>query len=368
MRPLQALIDLDALRHNYQCLRARHGGRLLAVVKANAYGHGAVRCSRALAAVADGFAVACLEEAVQLRDAGIRQPILLLEGVFEACELDEVARLDLWQVVHDAGQLELLAHWRGTPLRVWLKLNSGMNRAGFSPDAVGVAWQRLTAHPALQIGALMTHFSCADEPERPETGRQLAQLDAMLSTLPGQASQLPLSLANSAALLTRPDSRRDWGRAGIALYGIDPTLPEQSALRPVMTLSTRIFAERTIARGETLGYGGRFVAPAPMRIGLIAAGYADGYPRAAVDGTPVVIDNQHARLVGRVSMDMITVDLSNLPGCGRGSDVELWGTRLNAETVARHAGTIAYEIFCNVKRATFRYRDSEGGDADGITA
>lgn len=350
MRPARALIDLDALRHNYRLARGRHGARSLAVVKANAYGHGAVQCARALAE-ADGFAVAFLDEALVLRDAGITQPILLLEGVFTADELLRVAAFDLWPVVHHAGQIEMLeAADLPHPVHVWLKINSGMNRAGFNPDEVRAVWQRLHDSGKVSGITFITHLARADEPQVITTPRQVQDFEAAIAGLPGERS-----LSNSAGILAWPQSHADWGRAGILLYGADPLPDESNGLRPVMTLQSEVLSVRELPAGAPLGYGGRFRAEAPMRVGLVAMGYADGYPRSAPDGTPVAVDGFKTRLVGRVSMDMLTVDLTGLPEAGPGSTVELWGPRVPVNRVAELAGTIAYELLCNVKRVRFEY-------------
>ena len=312
MRPARALIDLDALRHNYQLARNRHGGRALAVVKANAYGHGAVRCARALAADADGFAVACIEEALELRAAGIDRPILLLEGVFEPAELDDVIRHDLWIVVHHAEQIRIIEHASpALPLEVWLKMNSGMNRAGFLPHELRAAWQRLKDSGKVGAITLMTHFARADEPQVDTTAEQLAAFNTAARDLPG-----PRSLANSAAILAWPATHHDWARPGIMLYGADPIPGEPNGLRPVMTLDSAVIAVREIPAGAPLGYGARFHADRATRVGLVAMGYADGYPGVVPDGTPVAVDGIRTRLIGRVSMDMLTVDLTDLPDAG----------------------------------------------------
>lgn len=351
MRPARALIDLDALRHNYRLARTRHGGRAFAVVKANAYGHGALACARALAAEADGFAVAFIDEALQLRAAGITQPILLLEGVFDADELDDVARHRLWIVVHHHAQIDMIERRPlPTPLNVWLKINTGMNRAGFEPDVVRAAWQRLHDSGKVAEIALMTHFARADEPEAQATAEQIATFNDGVLNLPG-----PHSLANSAAILGWPASRRNWARPGILLYGADPMPAQDNGLLPVMSLESEIIAVRDIAPGAPLGYGARFVAETPTRVGLVAMGYADGYPRSAAEGTPVAVDGSITRLIGRVSMDMLTVDLTPLPTAGLGSKVELWGRQVPVNRVAASAGTIAYELLCNVKRVRFDY-------------
>ena len=351
MRPARALIDLAALRHNYHLARQLHGGRALAVVKANAYGHGAVRCAQALADEADGFAVAFLDEALELRAAGIQQPILLLEGVFAAEELADVARHGLWTAVHHEAQIEMIERTAlAAPIHVWLKINSGMNRAGFLPATVGGAWQRLRASGKVADITLMTHFARADEPQVITTEAQVSRFDAATAHLPGARS-----LANSGAILGWPQARRDWARPGILLYGADPMPDEGHGLQPVMTLESAVMAVREIAAGEALGYGARFVAERDTRVGLVAMGYADGYPRGVADGTPVAVDGLPTRIIGRVSMDMLTVDLTDLPDAGIGSGVELWGRQVPVNRVARAAGTIAYELLCNVKRVRFSY-------------
>jgi alanine racemase len=351
MRPARALIDLDALRHNYRLARGRHGGRALAVVKANAYGHGALACARALAAEADGFAVAFLEEALELRAAGIEQPILLLEGVFAPDELDAVVRHDLWIVVHHAEQIRLIEKARpALPIEVWLKVNSGMNRAGFLPHEIRPAWQRLKDSGRVAGITLMTHFARADEPQVVTTADQITAFDSATRELPG-----PRSLANSAAILGWTAAHRDWSRPGILLYGADPMPGDPNGLRPAMTLESAVMAVREIPAGAPLGYGARFHAERPTRVGLVALGYADGYPRVVPDGTPVAVDGLRTRLIGRVSMDMLTIDLTDLPDAALGSRVELWGANIPVNRVAEAAGTIAYELLCNVKRVRFEY-------------
>ena len=352
MRPARALIDLAALRHNYRLARERHGGRALAVVKANAYGHGALRCAQALRDEADGFAVAFLGEALELRAGGIDAPILLLEGVFGADELAEVARHGLWLVIHHEEQLRMLeCAPLAAPVDVWLKVNSGMNRAGFVGDAVAQAWRRLHASGKVGRIVLMTHFARADEPELGTTLEQLRRFEAATAGLAGERS-----VANSAAILAWPQARRDWARPGILLYGADPLPAVDHGLRAVMTLDSAVMAVREIAPGEALGYGGRFVAARPTRVGLVAMGYADGYPRVVPDGTPVVVVGGRAsRIIGRVSMDMLTIDLTELPEAGIGSRVELWGEQVPINRIAHAAGTISYELLCNVKRVRLEY-------------
>ena len=352
MRPARAIVDLDALRHNYRIAKARHAGRALAVVKANAYGHGAVRCAKALGAEADGFAVAAIEEALALRDGGITAPILLLEGVFEASELAEVEAHDLWMVVHHLEQLQMLeAYAAKKPFNVWLKLNTGMNRAGFAPELARELHDRLLASGKVGKLTLMTHFARADEPDSDATAQQFARFRAGVAGIAAEHS-----VCNSAAILAWPAVRGDWGRPGIMLYGADPMPLDGGQLRPVMTLESRVIAVREIAAGEPLGYGARFVAERPTRVGLVAMGYADGYPRVVPTGTPVAVDGKPGRIIGRVSMDMLTVDLSGLADAGLGSRVELWGAQVPINAIAAAAGTISYELLCNVKRARLEYR------------
>ncbi|MDO4433157.1 MAG: alanine racemase [Alysiella sp.] len=360
MRPLICEIRLHHLRHNYQTLKKLHGGKLLAVVKANAYGHGSVRCAQALHDLADGFAVACLEEAIELRENGITRPILLLEGVFQAAEYDLVDKFNLWTVVHNQGQLEaLLAYNWHNPVTVWLKMDSGMHRAGFFPHNYAAAYTALKQSPQVAEIVKMTHFACADEAERGMTEMQIEAFDIACQDLAGESS-----LANSAALIAYPEARREWGRAGISLYGINPVAVlsgclkngEQVALKPVMRLTSRIFAERVLQPHEPIGYGAKFYTKRSTRVGLVACGYADGYPRHAPNDTPIAVNGERTRLIGRVSMDMLTVDLHDSHH-GADSEVELFGDVVSVNEVATAADTIAYEILCNIKRANRVYVD-----------
>ncbi|MES2819134.1 MAG: alanine racemase [Pseudomonadota bacterium] len=354
MRPARALIDLHALRHNYRLARELAGGKTLAVIKADAYGHGAVRCAEALQDEADGFAVACIEEALQLREAGIRAPILLLEGFFEADELALIAHHQLWCVVHALWQLEAIEQASLIrPLRVWLKLDSGMHRVGLAPADYVAAHRRLLASGKVEDVVLMSHFARADEPDSPRSDEQQTLFDATCRGLEGA-----ISLRNSPALLDNRGRPGDWSRAGIMLYGASPfEQPHSQAarLQPVMTLESKIISLRELPAAEPVGYGARFVTAGATRVGVVALGYADGYPRHAPSGTPVSVDGQPAPLIGRVSMDMLTVDLSHLPGAGLGSRVQLWGREVLASAVAAHAGTIPYQLFCNLRRVPLVY-------------
>jgi alanine racemase len=360
-RPILATVHPEALRHNLQ--RARDcapDARVWAVVKANAYGHGIERCFDALRS-ADGFALLDLAEAERLRALDWRGPIQLLEGVFEPRDLELCSRLHLWHTVHCNEQIDwLAAHKTQVPHRVFLKLNSGMNRLGFTPAAFRSAWARLNALPQVDEITLMTHFSDADGPRG--IAHQVAAFEAATADLPGERT-----LCNSAALLRHPrDALRgegvqnlaaDWVREGIALYGSAPDFPARSAadwgLQPAMTLASRLIGLQSLQAGDTVGYGSAFTADGPMRIGVVACGSADGYPRHAPNGTPVLVDGVRTRVVGRVSMDMVTVDLGPVPAAGMGSEVVLWGRAasgavLPIDEVASAAGTIGYELMCAV--------------------
>ena len=350
-RPIQATIHTSALTHNLGVLRsAAPDARVWAVVKANAYGHGIERVFDGLRA-ADGFALLDLTEAQRIRALGWRGPVLLLEGAFEARDLELCSRLDLWHTVHCDAQIDMLAaHKTHAPHRVFLKMNSGMNRLGFAPGQFRAAWARLNALPQVDEISLMTHFSDADG-DRGIAG-QLAVFEEASRGLPGERT-----LGNSAATLRHrlPGVALDWVRPGIAVYGSAPDYPERCAadwgLQPTMTLAAKIIAVQTLTAGDTVGYGSSFVAPCAMPVGVVACGYADGYPRICPTGTPVLVDGVRTRTVGRVSMDMITVDLAPVPAAGVGSEVTLWGRSstgavLSIDEVARQAATVGYELMC----------------------
>jgi alanine racemase len=349
-RPIEALIHTDALAHNLARARAAApDARLWAVVKANAYGHGLERVYEPLRA-ADGFALLDLDEAVRLRGLGWRGPILLLEGVFEPRDLELCSRLGLWHAVHCEAQIDwLAAHKTHTPHRVFLKMNSGMNRLGFTPSAFRSAWARLNVLPQVDEISLVTHFSDADGPRG--IAHQVAAFEAATQDLPGERS-----VANSAAILRHGGAHRsDWVRAGILAYGSAPDFPERDiahwGLQPAMTLRSRLIGTQQLQPGDTVGYASRFTADRAMRIGVVACGYADGYPRLAGTGTPVLVDGVRCGTVGRVSMDMLAVDLTPVPAAQLGSEVTLWGrgpqgSVLAIDEVAHAAGTIGYELMC----------------------
>ncbi|MCG6933951.1 MAG: alanine racemase [Gallionella sp.] len=346
-RPIQASLDLSALENNLRIARRTTSARIMSVIKADGYGHGLMRAAEALAAT-DGYALLDLADAVRLRESGYRQTILLLEGFFSAEELPVIAENRLTCVIHSPWQIPLLEGYPGSgSLDVWLKVNSGMNRLGFAPQQVAQVMEQLRRHRAVGEITLMTHFANADE------ARGIAEPLALFNDI-AAPYRVPRSLANSAALLRYPESHGDWVRPGIMLYGASPFAPEigeqfsaqRLGLLPVMTLGSRIIATQELRAGDEVGYGAMFRADQAMRIGTVACGYADGYPRHAPNGTPVLVDGQRTRTVGRVSMDMLSVDLSTLPGAGVGSPVVLWGEGMPIEEVARAAGTISYELMC----------------------
>ena len=356
MRPLVATIDLSAIRHNYALAKGCAPGRqAFAVVKANAYGHGAREVVSALTE-ADGFAVACLEEAGEVRALHGAARVLLLQGCFEAAEYRMAAQLALDVVVQSREQAEaLLETSLARPLNVWLKLDSGMHRLGFGAAELRAWHARLSGAAQVAELNLISHFACADLPEHP---LNRLQLDCYRSL-----DDLPFarrSLANSAAILTRPEAHLDWLRPGIMLYGASPFADRPAAelgLKTAMSLGGVLIAVREVPAGDSVGYGASWVAPRPTRIGTLSCGYADGYPRTAPAGTPVLVGGQRVPLVGRVSMDMLMVDLSNVPQAQVGSPVELWGAQLPVDEVAAACGTIGYELLSKLAaRVPRRYR------------
>ncbi|GAB3481164.1 alanine racemase [Polaromonas eurypsychrophila] len=351
-RPILSTIHTAALGHNLARVRAAApDARVWAVVKANAYGHGIERAFEGLRG-ADGFALLDLDEARRMRALDWRGPILLLEGCFELRDLELCSRLGLWHTVHCDEQIDMLAtHKTQLPHRVFLKMNSGMNRLGFTPARYRAAWTRLNALPQVEEISLMTHFSDADGTKG--IAAQLQAFEAATHDLPGERT-----LSNSAAALRHGAAigeKSDWVRPGIAVYGSSPDFPEHSAtdwgLLPTMTLASKIIGVQNLVAGDTVGYGSSFTADGPLRIGVLACGYADGYPRHCTTGTPVLVGGVRCRMVGRVSMDMLTVDLTPVPEAGIGSDVTLWGQSatgvvLSIDEIARAAGTVGYELMC----------------------
>lgn len=343
-----ATIDLAALRHNLAQVR-RHAphSRVMAAIKADGYGHGASHVARALADDADCFAVACLEEALVLREARIQAKVALLEGILSMEEAKLSLRHELQIVVHDHWQLELLEQLpQGARVTLWIKLDSGMHRLGFPLEDVPGLWERVRARPDWEFCGWITHLACADEPDNPATREQVAAFARALQGVPGARS-----IANSAGLMAWPEARADWVRPGLMLYGASP-LPgktgEAIGLRPAMKLESRLIAVRRYPRDARIGYGAAYRCPMDMPVGVVAVGYADGYHRALPTGTPVLVRGRRVPVVGRVSMDMITVDLRDAPDAQVGDGVVLWGPGLPVEEIAQRAGTVAYELLCGL--------------------
>lgn len=361
MRPLVADIDLDALRHNYQlACRCAPKSRSVAVIKADAYGHGALACAQALERDAPAFAVACIEEAITLRQGGITTPIVLLEGIFSADELALVDAHGFWIAVHSQWQVDvLLAATPSQPIPVWLKVDTGMHRLGFAIEEAAAIWRKLSAAPNVTALHLMSHFATADLQDSRYFNQQMARLQGLANEL-----DAPLCLANSPATLAWPVAHGDWNRPGIMLYGSDPLevandITQQ--LQPVMTLRSEVIAMRELEEGEPVGYSGRWRAPRRSRIAVVACGYGDGYDRHARDGTPVLVNGQRCAIAGKVSMDMLTVDVTDVTDTVIGSEVVLWGRASNGvilpvDEVARYCDTISYTLLTGVlPRAPRRY-------------
>lgn len=349
-------VDAAALRNNLAVVRRfAPGARVIAAVKANAYGHGLEYAARALAA-ADAFAVARVEEALALREAGISHPIVVLEGVFAADQLDAAANHDLQLVVHSLEQIAMLEQYAGTHrFAVWLKVDSGMNRLGFKTEEFAAAHARLASCPAVGTLRLLTHLASAENAGGLETRLQLDRFRALSAPL-----RLERSIANSAGIIAWPDAHGEWVRPGLMLYGASPFAERSAAdlgLLPAMTFTTQVIAVRNVAAGEAIGYNGVWRAKRRTRIAVAAVGYGDGYPRCMHAGAPALINGREVSVVGRVSMDMTMLDATELPGVAVGDEVTLWGKGLPAERVASFADTIAYELFCRIAE---RVRREEG--------
>jgi alanine racemase len=348
---VSATVDAGALRHNLQALRRlAPQSRVMAVIKANAYGHGLITVARALRD-ADAFAVARVDEGLALRAAGIDAPTVLLEGVFDREQLDAAAGAGFELVVHTGEQIELLRGCApGTSFKVWLKLDSGMNRLGFKGSAFDAAYAALCGLGAVRSPVnLFTHLACADEPELPTTADQLDRFAAVTRALPGERS-----IANSAGMLSFPQARADWVRPGLLLYGVSPlsgAIGADYGLKPAMTLNSHVIAVKDVAAGEKVGYGGAWTAARPTCLAVAAVGYGDGYPRNLDSGTPVLVNGERAGLAGRVSMDMIGIDVTDLTRAPRlGDPVILWGEGLPVEEIAVWAQTVPYELLCGISQ------------------
>jgi alanine racemase len=346
-RPIRATISSSALAHNLTVAKRLAGeAKVWAVVKANAYGHGVERAARAFAG-ADGFAVLDFAEALRLRVAGVTKPILMLEGFFKSADVELLVKHSLTPVIHNPEQVEILKRTALVgEIDVYLKVNSGMNRLGFGVESVRPAYNALRMHRQVRNVTLMTHFADADGASG--VSAQLAWFDELTKSFEAARRR---SLANSAALLRYPEARGDWVRPGIMLYGCSPFSDQtahQLGLKPAMTLSSEIIAVQTLQPGERIGYGFSYEAVGEMTVGIVACGYADGYPRHAPTGTPVLVNGKRTRTVGRVSMDMIAVDISGMPDASIDTPVTLWGEGLSADEVAESAGTLSYELLCKV--------------------
>jgi alanine racemase len=346
----KASVDLAALRHNFARVREIAGSRsILVMVKADGYGHGIVRTAQALSE-AEALGVAAFEEGITLRQAGITQPIVIMSRFSQADQIALASRYQFALVLNQPYQIELLENARlSAPITVWLKLETGMHRLGLAPEQFLDAWQRLKRLSWIQqpIGAMM-HFACADAPAHPLNAEQEKTFKKLTADFPG-----PKSMANSAAILSRPDALADWVRPGIMLYGASPfrhQTGDQCRLRPVMTLTSRLIAVRTLEAGDCIGYSATWVCPEKMPVGVVEIGYGDGYPRHARNGTPVLVNGTICPLIGRVSMDMIVVDLRKAKNPQVNDPVTLWGEGLPVERVADYAETISYELFCKVTR------------------
>lgn len=344
-RPIQATIHLDALHHNLAVVQSHAPySKVMAVIKAHGYGHGLLRVAEGLRA-ADGFAVLNMEEAIALRQAGVRQVILLLEGLFATEEIVQAVQYDISSVVHCAQQVQMLESANvQKPLSVFIKANTGMNRLGFTEQDFSQACRRLAACPNIAGITLMTHFATADE----ELG--IAAPFALFETMTA-GLDYPQSLANSAAILRYPETHKDWVRPGIMLYGASPVAGTPAAsygLRPAMSLNSRIIAVQTLQPRDSVGYGRRYIAAKATRVGIVACGYADGYPRHAPNGTPIAVAGQLTQTLGRVSMDMLYADLTDIPEARIGSSVELWGDQVPVDAVAEASGTVGYELLCAI--------------------
>jgi alanine racemase len=343
----RATIDLAALHHNLQQVRKKiNGAKILAMIKSNGYGHGLVRMARAFKD-SDALGVATLGEALELREAGITSLIVIMQGFNEPRELDDIITHQLTPVIHDHAQIDLLAKANLTaPQFVWLHVDTGMHRLGFVDDEIGQAIQRLSQIENLTNIGLMTHLADADNPKHDYTQVQLQRFQELANEWAG-----PKSICNSAGILAFLEAIADWVRPGIMLYGVSPFAGRTGLdenLQPAMTLSSMLIAVKNLKKGEPVGYGCTYCCPEDMPIGIVAIGYGSGYPRHAKSGTPVLVGDHEVSLIGRVSMDMLTVDLRGVPNPRVGDPVTLWGKGLPIERVAECAETIAYELLCHV--------------------
>lgn len=349
-RPARVVIDKTALRHNYQRVRAlAPNAKIMAIIKADAYGHGLVRVAETLNN-ANAFGVACLEEAEELRSASIKSPIVLLEGPHKVTDLPRIVQLGLEVVIHNEHQMQMMQQTAlSAPLSVWIKVDTGMHRLGFSVDRVAAVLERAANCKTIKNPVrLMTHLATANERGHPLIARQMKLFSRVSHGLAFEKT-----IANSAALISNPDTHCDWVRPGLMLYGVSPMYngpAREFDLKPVMTLESEIISIKTVNKGEPVGYGASWCCPEDMPVGIIAAGYGDGFPRHAKPGTPVLVNGSRCSLIGCASMDMLTVDLRNQAAAKVGDRVVLWGESLPIEEIAQHADTIPYELLCGVHR------------------
>lgn len=355
-RTATAIIKLSAIKQNYLHAKSLASpAKAIATIKANAYGHGAIEVANALVDVADAFGVACIEEAKELRDAGIKTPILLLEGFFTADELTYISDNNIWCAIHNQSQLDALQKATLTkPIHAWLKMDTGMHRLGFLPNEYENAWQQLSTMSQVSNIVHMSHFSSADDLTSPFTKQQTQLFIDTIGDLPGE-----ISIANSSAVLTKAvTGRNQWVRPGIILYGVSPIDSDElsQSLIPAMSFKAKIISQRIINKDESVGYNALWTAEKETKIGTVSIGYADGYPRHAVTGTPVFINGKQSQILGRVSMDMLMVDLSMFEdqNC-LGFDVELWGDNILVNNVAQHAATIGYSLLCGLTRRVSKH-------------
>ena len=346
-RPAICEIDLAALQHNFDLIKIlAPQSKRLAMVKANAYGHGLVEVARVLTD-ADALGVACIEEAIVLRAASIKTPIVLMEGFFTVDELSTIYDKQFEIVIHYREQLEqLLTNPPKYPINLWIKINTGMNRLGFLPEDITYVIQKLQNQAWLKQLRWLTHFADADDLNKTTMAQQVKKFNEVTARLPGEKS-----LANSAALLGWPATHADWVRAGIMLYGVSPFAGHsglEHGLKPVMTLRSAVIAIQSLRKGDAVGYGGTWICPEDMQIGIVALGYGDGYPRSVKSATPVLLNNQHVQLIGRVSMDMLAVDLRTQPAAKIGDPVVFWGKGFPIEIKAQYSEKFVYELLCGV--------------------
>ncbi|OIZ99200.1 alanine racemase [Rickettsiella grylli] len=362
-RPFTVELNLSALCHNVKRVRdIAPRSKLLAMVKANAYGHGLLPIAKALTDI-DGFGVSCSEEALYLRQAGLKQRIVLMEGIFSQDEISLLTDYELDTVIHDHHQLYLLSkHPLPRQVNVWLKINTGMNRLGFSPNDFDAVLDKLSRHAWLNIVCVMTHFSNADNIRNTTTKNQIKLFEQTLKGYP-----FPTSLANSAAILASPHVHADWVRPGLMLYGVSPfsnSSGAQYGLKPVMTLKSEIISIHQLKKGDKVGYRGTWISPQSLRVGTVAIGYGDGYPYSAKSGTPILVNGKLTELIGQVSMDMLTVNLLNQLETKIGDSVVLWGAGLPVEQIAKRTSSFCYELLCGINRGQLvRTRIEEINDA-----